>query len=57
MQAPEKKQLKEQTVIWMDHAGAHDEIGKVYHEARRMGGAEQSQARRPRLHRLPQPAE
>jgi effector-binding domain-containing protein len=32
MQAPEKKRLKEQTVIWMDHAGAHSEIGKVYHE-------------------------
>jgi effector-binding domain-containing protein len=32
MQAPEKKRLKEQTVIWMDHAGAHNEIGKVYHE-------------------------
>jgi effector-binding domain-containing protein len=32
MLAPEKKRLKEQTVIWLDYAGAHDEIGKVYHE-------------------------
>ena len=32
MQAPEKKRHSEQTVIWLDHAGAHSEIGKVYHE-------------------------
>ena len=32
MLAPEKKQVKEQTVISLEHAGAHADIGKVYHE-------------------------
>ena len=32
MQAPERKQLKEQTVIWMDHAGAMTRSARVYHE-------------------------
>jgi len=32
MLAPQKKAIEAQTVISMQHTGAHDEIGSVYHE-------------------------
>lgn len=32
MQAPQKKEVQEETVIFMQHAGSYDEIGRVYRE-------------------------
>ena len=32
MQSPQKKQVPTQTVVSLEHAGAHGEIGRVYHE-------------------------
>lgn len=35
MDTPEKKKIAAQTVIALQHTGAHDEIGSVYHELHR----------------------
>ena len=32
MEAPQEKEVQEQTVISMRHAGSYDDIGRVYHD-------------------------